>query len=299
MSKIPPHPHFSILIANYNNGGYLESCLQSIFAQTYGNWEVVIVDDGSTDTSDNVYKKYSVYDQIKIFKNHQNKGCGYTKRKCIEHARGEICGFLDADDALASDALEIMARQHLDHPDHSIVYSTHYICNNRLIPEKIASYVGQIPPGERSLTLITPAISHFATFKMSKYKLTEGISEAFLKAVDKDLYYKLEEVGLVLYIDKPLYFYRLHSENISLNKQTLAAGRYELAAKALSLLRQDNPERVMDKMPYSVYQLIGGLAYVAYCEVKYLHLKSSFRFISSLTSFFFRFSGKFFQGRAS
>jgi glycosyltransferase involved in cell wall biosynthesis len=49
---------FSVLIANYNNGLYLEECLRSIFAQTYTNWEIVIVDDASTDNSSNIYEKF-------------------------------------------------------------------------------------------------------------------------------------------------------------------------------------------------------------------------------------------------
>ena len=92
-------PLFSILIANYNNGKYLQACLDSVFAQTYTNWEIILVDDASKDKiSSALYKKYDNHPQIHIFYNEKNKGCGYTKRRCVELGNGEICGFLDPDD---------------------------------------------------------------------------------------------------------------------------------------------------------------------------------------------------------
>lgn len=264
-------PLFSILIANHNNGIYLDACLQSIFAQTYGKWEVVIVDDGSTDDSEGVYRKYNGCNQIRIFRHHANKGCGYAKRKCVEYAKGEICGFVDADDALTPEALEFMVKGHMDNPETSIVYSTHYICDESLQPREIADYVGQIPPGKKSMTLLRPTISHFATFKREKYAMTEGISEIYPKAVDKDLYYKLEETGPVLFIDKPLYFYRHHTGSISLNQQKMTAHHYELTIKFLALLRQGQIRKQMAEMPHSERQLIAGVVNVVYYEIKKGH----------------------------
>lgn len=231
----------------------------------------MIVDDGSTDDSDNIYKKYRHHSQLRIFKNHENKGCGYTKRKCVEYAKGEICGFVDADDALSPDALEMMVKGHLDNPGTSIVYSTHYICDENLRPQEIADYVGQIPAGRRSMTLFSPTISAFATFKMEKYAMTEGISEIFPKAVDKDLYFKLEETGPVLFIDQPLYFYRHHAGSISLHRQRLIAYYYELTVKFLALFRRGQAGMLLAEIPHRKYHLIGGVVMVIYHEVKKGH----------------------------
>jgi glycosyltransferase involved in cell wall biosynthesis len=269
--KPTAQPLFSVLIANYNNGEYLEACLQSIFSQTYTNWEIVIVDDGSTDNSHRIYAKYINHAQIRIFRNDKNEGCGFTKRECVKRARGEICGFVDPDDALLPEALEILVKEHLDNPDISIVYSTHYICDGNLQPQKIADYVGQIPAGRRSITLIRPIISHFATFKMEKYAMTEGISEFYPKAVDKDLYFKLEETGPVLFIGQPLYFYRHHSGSISLTKIRPTAFQYELTIKFLALLRRDQVGKSLAEIPHSMRQLVSGVANVAYYELKRGH----------------------------
>ncbi|MEZ0129887.1 glycosyltransferase family 2 protein [Flavobacterium sp. LBUM151] len=106
-------PLVSILVANYNNGHFFADCYQSILNQTYINWEVIIVDDGSIDDSVRVVKKMIGDDKrFKLYVNKENKGCGYTKNRCALLAQGEILGFLDPDDALTSNALTVMSEAH-------------------------------------------------------------------------------------------------------------------------------------------------------------------------------------------
>ena len=93
-------PLFSVLIANHNHGDYLMDALESVKAQTYTCWEIVIVDDDSTDNSLELYNELEKDPRIRVFRNNENRGCGYTKRRCLEMAQGELCGFLDADDGL-------------------------------------------------------------------------------------------------------------------------------------------------------------------------------------------------------
>ena len=209
------HPLFSVLIANYNNGKYLEECLKSIFTQTYKNWEIVIVDDASTDDSNRIYKKYASSSQISIFTNDLNEGCGFAKRECVKHANGDICGFVDADDALLPDALETMVKAHIDNPNYSIVSSKFYYVDMSLNKLKEGNIGESIPDGYSYLTYGKWAITHFATFKRVLYNNTEGINHQFKAAVDQDLYYKLEETGRPLFIDQFLYLYRITPQSIS------------------------------------------------------------------------------------
>ena len=81
-SKEEYHPLFSVLIANYNNGKYLMEAIESVRQQTYTNWEIILVDDASTDNSKDIYRELENDSRIHIFYNEQNKGCGYTKRRC-------------------------------------------------------------------------------------------------------------------------------------------------------------------------------------------------------------------------
>ena len=215
-------PLFSVLIANYNNGQYLEECLQSVYKQTYTNWEIVIVDDGTTDSvSKKIYTTLKDNPKIRVFFNKKNMGCGYTKRRCVAEAKGTICGFLDPDDTITATAIEVMIKTHLQYPNISLAYSKHYVCDENLEIKMSQSYSRQIP--NHLSHLIFPGISHFATFKLSYYKKTSGINPNIKRAVDQDLYLKLEEVGKTLFINKFMYYYRQHSSGISTHGNELKA----------------------------------------------------------------------------
>jgi len=219
-------PAFSVLMANYNNGHFISEAIQSVIVQTFENWELIVVDDGSTDDSVCILSDFIQREgRIRLVVNDTNRGCGYTKRRCAEEASGEILAFLDPDDALSPDALEKLYRLHISHPECSIIYSTHYVCHDTLDPVAIADYVGQIPPGESQAAFpwTGPVISHFATFKKRLYNLTEGIDPHLKRAVDQDLYNKLEEVGKSYYLDKPLYYYRHNRNSISIGENNIKA----------------------------------------------------------------------------
>jgi glycosyltransferase involved in cell wall biosynthesis len=201
------NPLFSVLIANYNNGKYLEGAIKSILDQTYKNWEIIVVDDGSTDNSKELYKLYTYNKKIKIFYNEKNEGIGYSKRKCVEHAEGELCGFLDPDDILLPKALELMTKIFLKNSDTSLIFSRMYLCDNDLnILSK--SRILKIPNNQTYFTTVDYNPEHFVAFSKRKYDLTEGISSKYLACVDLDLYFKLEEVGKFYILNEFTYKYR-------------------------------------------------------------------------------------------
>ncbi len=233
-------PLFSILIANYNDGRYLNDALASVERQTYRNFEVIIVDDCSTDNSKFFLQGLESKPKYHIYFNDKNHGCGYTKRRCVEMANGDICGFLDADDALTPDALEVMVESHLNHPDTSIIYSRYHFCNRELEPLYISKHQCTIPDNSSFLEYKRGAISHFVTFKKSSYNMTLGINDQFRIAEDLDLYFKLEEVGKNLFIDKPLYYYRIGTgNNTSLNENVVKASYWEIIAKTEACRRRN------------------------------------------------------------
>ena len=205
-------PLFSILIANYNNGGFLQEAIDSILAQTYGNWEVILVDDKSTDESPAIYEKYVADSRFRIYYNDENRGCGYTKRRCAELATGELCGFLDPDDALLPDALETMVNAHAEHPECSLIYSTCYrYSGDREAEMPVWDFIGPIPADSDFLIYRKKLVSHFVSFKRAAYLASEGIDPTLQAAVDRDLYYHLEEQGKLLHLPVPLYLYRINN----------------------------------------------------------------------------------------
>lgn len=233
-------PLFSVLIANYNNGHYLMDAIESVRCQTYTHWEIVIVDDGSTDNSKTVYEGLKNDSCIRIFHNDENKGCGYTKRRCAELAKGELCCFLDADDALMPDALQTHADAHQQHPDVSCVFSRFYYCDNAL------NIVGElrkldITPGKDYFTNRSYMPEHLTSFKRASYQKSEGIDPSLPSAVDQDLYFKLEEVAPVLVLEKFTYKYRQTSEQISQGNRWIETYYWNLIVRQRTCERRGLP----------------------------------------------------------
>lgn len=237
-------PLFSILIANYNNGKYLQEAIDSVLRQTYQNWEIVLVDDGSTDNSRELYEGLSADPRIRIYLNEENKGCGYTKRRCAEEARGELCGFLDPDDALTPDALEVMVAEHRKHPEVSLVAARYWCADENLHPLWLSREFQNVPEHNFLEHEIHNALV-FSSFKTAMYRKTAGINPALKRAVDMDLYFRLEEIAPIYYISLSLYIYRLYAGGISQGNYK-AQYWHILVIKDACERRGIDPENIVD-----------------------------------------------------
>lgn len=241
-------PKFSILVANYNNAKFLKDLFQSIEQQSFKDFEVVFVDDASSDNSLEVAASYALKDsRIKIHKNTKNLSCGQNKIKCIQLAEGEICGFVDPDDMIEPNALETMIRVFDENPDASLAYSNFCHCNEALSEIKKYEYDKAIPDGKMLIYGTTP--NHFTAFRKSKYEETDGINPNFKRAIDRDLVLKLEERGNVIHIDDYLYKYRINSNSISCNSNSFKAEYWAWRARLDACeCRGWNPEEIYSEI---------------------------------------------------
>ena len=213
--------------------------------QTYQNWEVIIVDDCSTDNSAELMKKIIGEDsrfRIEILS--ENKGCGFAKRRLAELATGEICAFLDPDDAITGDALSVMVEEHLQHPGAAIIYSRPYICDEFLnIQSETKSY--QVENNNPYFFDFEGKIFAFLSYKKEFYDKTEGINSYLQRAIDKDLVLRLYETGRCLLTDQAMYKYRLHNNGISThNNQDKAYFWYWVAIIDAAKRRNINIENI-------------------------------------------------------
>lgn len=210
---------FSVLIAHYNNWEYFKECYQSIINQTYQDYEIIIVDDCSTDNSylklEELAKQNS---KIKLFRNEVNSKVGFTKRRCVEEATGEICGFVDPDDKISETALLEIVNTYNSNINIIATYSKIKLINE--ISEEIGDfkYSRKIQNSNKLFFNINFEVAHLFSFKKDAYLLTEGIDSQLTSAVDQDLYMKLYEKGNFQFINKMQYFYRLHNKGVSQDK---------------------------------------------------------------------------------
>ena len=97
----------SIIMPSYNTAQYIGESIKSVQNQTYTNWELIIVDDCSTDDTDGIVEQFRENNcRIKYFKNEKNSGAAISRNKALREAKGRWIAFLDSDDLWSNDKLE-------------------------------------------------------------------------------------------------------------------------------------------------------------------------------------------------
>lgn len=100
------NPLITVIIPAYNSEKYIGRCLESILGQSFEDFEILVIDDGSTDKTGEVVKKYVAHDDRIIYKKQKNMGVAKTRNKAVKMARGEFVAFIDNDDFIDKDYLE-------------------------------------------------------------------------------------------------------------------------------------------------------------------------------------------------
>lgn len=107
--------NISVVIPIYNNEKYIDKCINSILKQTFQNFEIICIDDNSTDNSYEILKSYEKKDsRIKLLKNLENLGAGKTKNIGLETAKGKYILFIDSDDYIKEETLERLFNKALE-----------------------------------------------------------------------------------------------------------------------------------------------------------------------------------------
>jgi teichuronic acid biosynthesis glycosyltransferase TuaG len=108
MAKESKQPLVSIVVPVYNAARFMDDTIQTVLSQTYQNWEILLVDDCSSDDSVQIIQKYQKKDErIKLFKLSENSGAAIARNTGIDNAKGRYLAFLDADDLWVNNKLEL------------------------------------------------------------------------------------------------------------------------------------------------------------------------------------------------
>ena len=201
-------PLLSIVIANYNYGRFLEEAIQSVLSQSYDDYELIIVDGGSTDNSVEIIKKYA--DRIAWWCSEQDKGQSDAFNKGFAHARGRFLTWLNADDVMFPGALKAVARQIKNHPKREwFVGSSAYVDKELRITKWFCCHrFSDIRARYGFLTCGGP--SSFFTKRL--LIRVGGFDVALHFLMDIDLWYRCYYVGKQRYVRviHPVFAYRIH-----------------------------------------------------------------------------------------
>lgn len=113
----------SICVPTYNNACYLPEMIASVMGQNYKDWELVLVDDGSTDSTPEIMKYYTD-PRIRYIRRERNKGIAYSRNQAVSEANGQFIAVMDSDDLMAPDRLSTAIRK-LEKSEVDFVYSSY------------------------------------------------------------------------------------------------------------------------------------------------------------------------------
>ena len=120
---MPEEPKISVVIPVYNGERYLVECIQSVYRQTYSNFEIIVVDDASTDGTRAIIERLrDSYGQLRYFRNEKNLGTGGSRNVGIRESKADLVGFLDQDDRWYPTFLETQLRILDANPDIDCLY---------------------------------------------------------------------------------------------------------------------------------------------------------------------------------
>ena len=208
----------SIITPSYNCSKFIKETIESVLAQTYTNWEMLITDDCSTDNSVEIISEFAEKDsRIKLYKLEKNSGAGVARNNSIRMASGKYIAYLDSDDRWYPWKLETQVR-FMQENDYAISYASYITCNEE--GEKNGIIVCRRK--ETYWNILCDDKMGFLTMMYDTEKCGKVELPFMRKRQDWAHKVDLMKDGTVAYgIKEPLGIYRLVSNSISRNKKSL------------------------------------------------------------------------------
>ena len=210
----------SIITPNYNYSQYIGETIESIVNQDYDNIENIIVDDGSTDNSISIIKKYEIKypNKIKLIQQ-ENKGQSVAINNGLKHANGEIIGWINSDDLYKTGIFSRINSYFISHPNTDAIYSDLLIINNasKIIGRK--KYL--------EFDLLSGCILGFGNlianntlfFRRKTFEKVGFLNESLKYVMDAEIYFRLGKIAKIDHINDYFAYFRHHSAaKSSINK---------------------------------------------------------------------------------
>lgn len=208
----------SVIMPTWNSEKFVAESIESILAQTYTNWELIITDDCSKDGTMDILRKYAEKDKrIRVQQNEKNGGAGISRNNSISAARGQYIAFCDSDDRWTRDKLEKQL-EYMQSKDIALCFAPYYTCDDR------SQYLGYVsaPSRVNLFQMMCDNKIGFLTAIYDTSKLGKHPMPPQRKRQDHALLLNLLKICNHAYsIHEPLAHYRIHAGNMSGNKISL------------------------------------------------------------------------------
>ncbi|CAM2066704.1 Glycosyltransferase [Sulfidibacter corallicola] len=206
-------PKVSVVMTVFNRQDYLGQAVQSVLAQTFPDFELIIVDDGSTDASPLIAQRFALRDSRIQFEARPHRGRIPALADAMELATGDYVGWVDSDDLLEPEALAETVRFLERHHHVGLVYTDYLDIDDEGHVLGIGSRC-RVPFSHHGL-LRTFMTFHFRLFRRSLFDQIGGLTDAVPMAEDYDFCLRASEVARFGRIRKPLYRYRKHANRVT------------------------------------------------------------------------------------
>ena len=241
-------PLVSVVVATYNMGQYIADAIDSILDQTYTHIEVIVVDDGSTDSTQAVLGQYAVDPRVRVV-SQQNQGQPKAKNAGIQASTGELVGFCDADDRWLDNKLELQVPLFARNPAVGIVYSD--VMTQDASGEPLTS---NFPPAHRGYVLSELFVENIVPFGTALVRRkcfdTDGMfDESIPMGIDWDLWLRLATSWDFDYVSDATYVYRIWDGQMSKNWR----GRYDCALVIMENFLASHPDLLPDSIVRRAY----------------------------------------------
>ena len=219
-------PLVTVYITNFNYGKYIKKSIDSVLNQKFRDFEIIIIDDGSTDNSKEIIESYRNNPKVTIVYQ-ENKGLNVTNNIAIKLSNGKYIMRLDADDYINENLLLILSEKLESDDSLALVFPDYYLVDeaeNIIAEEKRHDF-------ENVTMFDQPA--HGACTMIRKDILLEldGYSEEFTRQDGYELWVKVIKNKKVANVDLPLFYYRQHNSSLTKNKEKLYSTRHEIVKK--------------------------------------------------------------------
>lgn len=214
-------PLVSVCIASYNHAEYVGLAIESILAQTYKNYEIIVVDDGSSDNSLEILNSYAqkFSERVQVFthENRENRGISITTNLAIEKSKGKYIALIGSDDIWEKNKLSLQIEVLEQNPRVGVVYSKAKTIDSR--GKVIGAIVGENFKKNRDQLAQIMAKDFIpaptAVFRRECFDRLGGFDEN-LVCSDWEMWLRILAHWEMAFVDEPLVLYRVHRRNTSL-----------------------------------------------------------------------------------